>query len=65
MRVVNAVSEMNGKIVVGPPKSAAGRRTVTVPASVVPVLREHVASFAESGVTVSDRQLVALVASPV
>jgi hypothetical protein len=56
---------MNGKIVVGPPESATGRRTVAVPASVVPVFREHVASFAESGVTVSDRQLVALVASPV
>ena len=49
VRVVNAVSEVNGKVVVGPPKSAAGRRTVAVPASVVPVLREHVASFAEAG----------------
>jgi integrase len=49
VRVVNAVSEVNGKLVVGPPKSAAGRRTVAVPASVVPVLLEHVASFSEAG----------------
>jgi integrase len=49
VRVVNAVSDVNGKVVVGPPKSAAGRRTVAVPASVVPVLREHVASFSEAG----------------
>jgi integrase len=48
VRVVNAVSDVNGKVVVGPPKSAAGRRTVAVPASVVPVLREHVASFSEA-----------------
>jgi integrase len=49
VRVVNAVSEVKGRIVVGPPKSAAGRRTVAVPASVLAVLREHVASFSEAG----------------
>jgi integrase len=49
VRVVSAVSEVNGKIVIGPPKSAAGRRTVAVPASVVAVLREHVVSFSEAG----------------
>jgi integrase len=49
VRVVNAVSEVSGKIVVGPPKSAAGRRTVAVPASVLPLLRAHVESFSESG----------------
>jgi hypothetical protein len=49
VRVVNAVSEVNGPIVVGPPKSAAGRRTVAVPESVVSVLRSHIASFSEAG----------------
>jgi integrase len=49
VRVVNAVSEVKGRIVVGPPKTAAGRRTVAVPESVVAVLRSHVASFAEAG----------------
>jgi integrase len=49
VRVVNAVSEVKGKIVIGPPKSTAGRRTVAVPASVIPALREHVASFSEAG----------------
>jgi integrase len=49
VRVVNAVAEVNGKIVVGSPKSAAGRRTVAVPESVVAVLSEHVASFSEAG----------------
>lgn len=30
--------------VIGPPKSAAGRRTVTIPAALVDVLREHMAA---------------------
>lgn len=49
VRVVKAVSEVDGQIVVGPPKSAAGRRTVAVPASVVPVLRSHIDSFSGAG----------------
>jgi integrase len=56
VRVLNAVSEVNGKVVVGPPKSAAGRRTVVVPSSVVPVLREHVASY--SGASARGRVFV-------
>jgi integrase len=33
----------------GPPKSAAGKRTVAVPDPVVPVLREHMSLFSETG----------------
>ena len=32
-------------LVVGPPKSRAGLRTVSVPASILPQLREHLATF--------------------
>lgn len=49
VRVMNAVSEVNGKIVVGPPTFAAGRRTVAVLSSVLPLLRAHVESFSEAG----------------
>jgi integrase len=49
VRVVKAVSEVKGRIVIGPPKSAASRRTVVVPESVAAVLRSHVTSFAETG----------------
>lgn len=49
VRVVSSVADVNGKLVVGPPKSAAGRRTVAVPASVLPVLREHLGAFSERG----------------
>jgi Phage integrase family len=33
----------------GPPKSAAGKRTVAIPDPVVPVLREHIREFSEKG----------------
>jgi integrase len=49
VRVVNAVSEVKGQVVIGPPKSAAGRRTVAIPASLVPVLRAHIESFSQHG----------------
>ncbi len=35
----------DGRLVVGPPKSAAGRRTVALPAAVLPDLRQHLESF--------------------
>ena len=34
-------------MLIGPPKSEAGRRIVGIPAVIVPVLREHLAVFAE------------------
>jgi integrase len=37
--------EVNGAFSVGPPKSAAGRRTVTPPAAVVGALAEHLADY--------------------
>lgn len=49
VRVVRSVADVNGQLVIGPPKSAAGRRTVAVPASVVAVLRSHLDSFSEGG----------------
>jgi integrase len=36
-------------MVLGPPKSRAGRRTVALPAPVVAVLREHLATFGGEG----------------
>jgi len=38
-----------GELVIGPPKSAAGRRTVALPASVRPDLRRHLDSFVAPG----------------
>lgn len=49
VRVLRSVADVNGKLIVGPPKSAAGRRTVAIPASIVTVLRSHLDSFSESG----------------
>ena len=40
--------QTDGTAVLGPPKSAAGRRTVTVPANVVPVLTIHLTRLAGS-----------------
>jgi integrase len=49
VRVRRAVSEVDGRLVVGPPKPRASKRTVAIPAGIVPVLREHLAMFAEPG----------------
>jgi len=40
-----SASEPYGKFVVGPPKSAAGRRTVALPEAVLPELREHLRRY--------------------
>jgi integrase len=51
VRVRRSVAEMaDGRLVVKEPKTAAGRRTVALPAAILPALREHVDRFAESGV---------------
>jgi integrase len=39
--VAEQLLEVNGAFSLGPPKSAAGRRTVTLPAAVVEALAEH------------------------
>jgi hypothetical protein len=43
--VTEQLVEANGAFSVGPPKSAAGRRTVTLPAAVVTALAEHLANY--------------------
>jgi hypothetical protein len=49
VRVSRSVIEVRGQLVVGPPKSRAGRRTVAIPAGIVPVVREHLVTYAETG----------------
>jgi integrase len=43
--VAEQLVEVNGTFSLGPPKSAAGRRTVTLPAAVVTALAEHLANY--------------------
>jgi integrase len=43
--VAEQLLEVNGTFSVGPPKSAAGRRTVTLPAVVVEALAEHLSRY--------------------
>jgi integrase len=43
--VAEQLLEVNGAFSLGPPKSAAGRRTVTLPAAVVDALGEHLRCF--------------------
>lgn len=48
--VTKAYSEINGSVlVVGPTKSRAGVRTVSIPALVVPYLQNHLANFTSPG----------------
>jgi integrase len=50
IEVVAAASEMaNGTRIIGPPKSAAGRRTVSIPDAIVPSLRDHLERFSAPG----------------
>lgn len=49
-RVVAAYNELStGELRLGPPKSAAGRRVVALPAEIVPELTEHLATSAQPG----------------
>ena len=41
VRVTRSLSDDRGRMALGPPKSAAGKRMVAIPDPVVPVLREH------------------------
>ena len=47
VRVVKSLTEDLGRMSLGPTKTEAGKRTVAVPAAVVPVLRAHMAEFSE------------------
>jgi integrase len=49
VRVIRSLSDDKGRMALGPPKSAAGKRTVAIPDPVVPVLREHLRRFSEAG----------------
>jgi integrase len=35
----------DGELIIGPPKTAAGRRVVAIPAALLPCLRQHLADF--------------------
>jgi integrase len=50
VRVHTAYAERStGEIILGPPKSKAGRRIVGIPRVILPELRHHLAAFAEPG----------------
>lgn len=49
VQVARSVAWVSGRPVVGSPKSAAGRRTVTIPPHVVPVLERHLDEFVSKG----------------
>ena len=46
LRVANNLVVVHGRIVEGPPKTAAGRRAMTLPASIVHELNGHLERFA-------------------
>jgi hypothetical protein len=46
VRIRAAFAERStGEIVLGPPKSRAGRRVVGIPRAIIPALREHLSVF--------------------
>jgi integrase len=48
VRVRQAFTEVRGAgLILGPPKSRAGRRTVSVPAAILPAVREHLATHVD------------------
>jgi len=49
VRIEAALSESGGQLVLGPPKSAAGIRTVAIPAAIISDLRHHLVTYAERG----------------
>ncbi|CAL9315946.1 tyrosine-type recombinase/integrase [Streptomyces sp. SudanB52_2052] len=50
VRVRRAVAELfNGKREIKAPKSAAGKRTVSIPAAIIPDIRDHLERYAEPG----------------
>ncbi|MEY9991334.1 integrase [Streptomyces sp. V4I8] len=50
VRVRRAVAELNnGQRQIKAPKSAAGKRTVSIPAAIIPDIRKHLSQYAEAG----------------
>jgi integrase len=49
VRVRSSLSEVDGKLIEGPPKSAAGRRDVAIPDVIVPDLWAHLERWSEQG----------------
>jgi integrase len=49
VRVTRAISEVRGQLVIGRPKSEAGKRTVALPEAIVPVFRTHLDTYSERG----------------
>jgi integrase len=50
IRISRQLSEPRGRgFVFGPPKSAAGKRMVVIPESIIPALRQHVLEHAQPG----------------
>ena len=50
VRVRQGLVEQRGQgLVLGPPKSRAGRRVVSIPSAVVPAIREHLAAYVAAG----------------
>lgn len=50
VRVRRAIAELNnGQREIKAPKSAAGKRTVSIPAAIIPDIREHLKRYAEQG----------------
>jgi integrase len=47
--VAEQVAEVNGQLLPGPPKTSAGRRTITLPSVAAVALAEHLTEFAEPG----------------
>jgi integrase len=48
VRVERSLTELSGGYLVGPPKSAAGKRVVVIPAVIRPALADHLATFTAS-----------------
>lgn len=59
LRIVRTIGNLNGKEIVGSPKSKAGARTLTIPAAIIPAIAEHLSRFvsddADSWVVVGEK----------
>ncbi|MEV4105535.1 site-specific integrase [Nonomuraea sp. NPDC049649] len=50
IRVVGTTTELkDGSVTIGPPKSEAGKRVISIPGTLLPDLRKHMESYAEKG----------------
>lgn len=49
VRVRAAQAEVGSELILGPPKSRAGERTITFPAVIVPTLQHHLDTYAQPG----------------